>query len=344
LQCLCLGKLAKAVFDFSASLRSLWLCSCDDYTRRAIEAARRLRSALDDVLACIALAINIKMVHPDYQHEIVVAAELGRAAGAVLLAHYHSPFLVEQKVNALDELEEVTAADREANELIVNRLRREFPDDGILAEESSDSEQRLQKERVWLIDPMDGTKNFIQRDGDFAVQIGLTVGGESVAGVVYQPVRDVLYRAVRGHGAWIESPNQAPAPMSVSARTNPAEMVLASSRSHRSPRMEVVVGRFGFKKEMRRGSVGVKIGLIAEQQADLYLHLSPGTKQWDTCAPEIILSEAGGRLTDLFGRPLPYNERRIDNRNGVVATNGAAHQMVIAQLAPLLREFGREPV
>ena len=186
--------------------------------------------------------------------------------------------------------------------------------------------------------------NFIARDGDFAVQIGLAVKGESVAGVVYQPVRDVLYRAVRGGGAWIEDEDKPAMRMSVSSQTNLSEMVLASSRSHRSPRMERVVSEFGFKNELRRGSVGVKIGLIAEQKADLYLHLSPSTKQWDTCGPEIILVEAGGRLTDLFGQPLRYNGIRIDNRNGIVATNGAAHEIVIKNLAPLLREFGRVPV
>ena len=284
------------------------------------------------------------MNEPAYEHEIQVATELARKAGAVLLEHYYSPFLVEQKVNALDELEEVTAADREANELIVGRLRVEFPDDGILAEESTDSEHRLEKDRVWLIDPMDGTKNFIARDGDFAVQIGLAVGGESVVGVVYQPVRGVLYRAARDRGAWMEAGDKPATRMSVSKQTKPGEMVLASSRSHRSPRMERVVSAFGFKNEMRRGSVGVKIGLIAEQQADLYLHLSPSTKQWDTCGPEAILAEAGGRLTDLFGQPLRYNGLRIDNRNGIVATNGAAHDMVIENLAPLLEEFGRTPV
>ena len=279
-----------------------------------------------------------------YEREIKVATELARQAGAVLLEHYYSPFLVEQKVNALDELEEVTAADREANELIVSRLQKEFPDDGILAEESTDSAHRLDKDRVWLIDPMDGTKNFINRDGDFAVQIGLALGGESVLGVVYQPVRRVLYRAASNEGAWIEAGEDGAAPLSVSNLTRPSEMVLASSRSHRSSRMERVVSAFGFKDETRRGSVGVKIGLIAERQADLYLHLSPSTKQWDTCGPEAILVAAGGRLTDLFGQPLRYNGVRVDNRNGIVATNGAAHEMVIENLRPLLREFGREPV
>src|SRR5262249_6548820 len=257
---------------------------------------------------------------------------------------YHSPFLVEQKVNALKELEEVTAADREANDLIVRRLAAEFPDDGILAEESADTERRLQKQRVWMIDPMDGTKNFIRRDGDFAVQIGLAIDGQSVVGVVYQPVRDVLYRATRGAGSWIETPGQDAGRMSVSGLSVAAEMVLASSRNHRGPRMERLVNLFGFKDEVRRGSVGVKIGLITEQKADIYLHLSPGTKQWDTCAPEIILAEAGGRLTDLFGHPLRYNDVRVENRNGIVATNGAAHQMVIEILQPLLQEFGRVPV
>src|SRR5436190_3397786 len=273
-----------------------------------------------------------------------VATELARTAGAVLLRHYNSPFLVEQKINALQETEEVTAADREANELIVGRLRNEFPEDGILAEESTDTEHRLERDRVWLIDPMDGTKNFVQRDGDFAVQIGLAVNGESVLGVVYQPVRDLLYYAVKGGGAWIEGANRQAERMTVSAKVDPHEMILASSRSHRSPRMERVVNLFGFKQEVRRGSVGVKVGLITEQQADLYLHLSPSTKQWDTCAPEIILHEAGGRLTDLFGDPLRYNGVRIDNRNGIVATNGAVHELVIERLASLLQEFGRVQV
>src|SRR5436309_12844695 len=191
-----------------------------------------------------------------FARETQIAIELARAAGAVLLRHYHTPFLVEQKLNALDEIEEVTAADREANELIVNRLSREFPDDGILAEESSDTEQRLTKDRVWLIDPMDGTKNFVQRDGDFAVQIGLAVGGESIAGVVYQPVRGVLYRAERGHGAWIEEAEKPAARMAVSKQIETTEMILASSRSHRSPRMQRGVMEFGVPKELRRGSVG----------------------------------------------------------------------------------------
>jgi 3'(2'), 5'-bisphosphate nucleotidase len=100
----------------------------------------------------------------------------------------------------------------------------------------------------------------------------------------------------------------------------------------------------GVRDEVQRGSVGVKVGLIIERQCDLYVHLSPRTKQWDTCAPEVILGEAGGRMTDLFGSVLSYNSPEVQNLNGLVATNGAAHERIISQLAPLLAEFGRKKV
>ncbi|HEV2912229.1 MAG TPA: 3'(2'),5'-bisphosphate nucleotidase CysQ [Pyrinomonadaceae bacterium] len=279
-----------------------------------------------------------------YEHELEISRRLAREAGAVALEYYGRPLHVEQKESADDE-EPVTEADRAANALIVGGIRQAFAEDGILAEESVDTERRLSKRRVWMIDPLDGTNGFIARNGDFAVQIGLAVDGESVLGVVYQPLSGVLYWAARGAGAWIERPGQArSARARVSDRTEVARMRLAASRSHRSPRMDRVVRALGVKDEIRRGSVGVKVGLIIERECDLYVHLSPRTKQWDTCAPEVILSEAGGRLTDLFGRPLGYNAPDVQNRNGIVASNGAAHERVIARLAPLLSEFGRERV
>ncbi|HYE63984.1 MAG TPA: 3'(2'),5'-bisphosphate nucleotidase CysQ, partial [Pyrinomonadaceae bacterium] len=237
-----------------------------------------------------------------------------------------------------------TEADRAANELIVSAIRLEFPEDGILAEESVDTERRLGKRRVWMIDPLDGTTGFIDRNGDFAVQIGLAVEGESVLGVVYQPLPDVLYWAARGSGAWVERAGFAPESARVSGHVDLTQMRLAASRTHRSPRLDTVIKAFGIKEEVRRGSVGIKVGLIIERQCDLYIHLSPRTKQWDTCAPEVILREAGGRLTDLFGAPLRYNVPDVQNHNGLVASNGVAHDRIIEQLAPLLAQFGRKRV
>jgi 3'(2'), 5'-bisphosphate nucleotidase len=278
-----------------------------------------------------------------YEHEMSVALELAREAGAAILDLYEGPLDIEQKAGA-DDREPVTQADKLANEIIVQRLRSEFPEDGILAEESIDTAHRLDKSRVWMIDPLDGTTGFIEGNGDFAVQIGLTENGKCVLGVVYQPLTGVLYRAVRDGGTWIERPEYEPEQAHVSNQKELSMMRLAASRSHRSHRMNKVVEAFGLKDEVLRGSVGIKVGLLVEQQCDLYVHLSPRTKQWDTCAPEIILREAGGCLTDLFGRTLSYNKADVQNRNGVVASNGAAHGIIIESLRPLLAQFGRVPM
>jgi len=275
------------------------------------------------------------------KHELDVAVELARTAGAAILEQYKGPLDIETK-HLDDDAEPVTQADRIANELIVTRLQREFPSDGMLAEESVDTSRRLDKARVWMVDPLDGTNGFIARNGDFAVQIGLAMGGEPVVAVVYQPSNGVLYRAVRGEGTWVERPQYEPERARVSENRDVSKMRLAARRSHRSPRMSKVVQRFGFRDEVQRGSVGVKIGLLIEQQCDVYIHLSPRTKQWDTCAPQLILTEAGGRMTDLFGGPLNYNVPDVQNRNGLVASNGASHDQLIATLAPLLTEFGRQ--
>lgn len=276
-----------------------------------------------------------------FTNELRAAVDLARTAGAAILEQYNGPLNVEQK-NFDDDSEPVTQADRIANELIVNGLQREFPNDGILAEESVDTMHRLDKSRVWMVDPLDGTNGFIAGNGDFAVQIGLVKNGECVVGVVYQPLSGVLYRAVLGEGTWIERPQLEPQQAHVSDKRELPRMRLAASRSHRSPRMNQVVKRFGFREEVRRGSVGIKIGLLVEQQCDVYIHLSPRTKQWDTCAPQLILTEAGGSMTDLFGEPLNYNVPDVQNRNGLVASNGASHDLIIDTLAPLLAQFDRQ--
>src|SRR5438874_13799298 len=127
----------------------------------------------------------------DYSDELRVALDLAREAGAAILEFYGSPLRIEQK-HTSDDSEPVTEADRVANHIIVERLRREFPDDGILAEESEDTARRLKKRRVWMVDPLDGTTGFIVGNGDFAVQIGLVESGRSVLGLVYQPLTGVL--------------------------------------------------------------------------------------------------------------------------------------------------------
>ena len=132
-----------------------------------------------------------------------------------------------------------------------------------------------------------------------------------------------------------------PERLQVTDKTNFTEMNLASSRNHRSARMYRIIEDFGFRQEIQRGSVGLKVGLIVQQICDLYVHLSPRTKFWDTCAPQAIIEEAGGRMTDLFGFPLRYDVLDVQNHNGIVASNGAAHEEILLRLKPLLGEFKR---
>lgn len=276
------------------------------------------------------------------EKELETAVALARLAGIRILEFYALEIIAEEKIGADNFTEPVTIADKTASRIIVEGISEAFPADAILSEEETDNaENRLLGKRVWIIDPIDGTWGFIKKDGDFGVQIGLAENGEAILGVVFLPASNKLFFAAKGANAFLIENEQAPKPLRVSGKTNFTEMNLASSRNHRSPRMHRIIEDFGFKQEIQRGSVGLKVGLIAEQICDLYIHLSPRTKFWDTCAPQIILEEAGGRMTDLFGFPLRYDLPDVQNHNGIVASNGAAHEETILKLKPLLNEFGR---
>jgi 3'(2'), 5'-bisphosphate nucleotidase len=277
------------------------------------------------------------------ERELETAKELAMDAGRVILGHYRRGFEAREKVGADDHLEPVTIADIEASRLIVDGLAAAFPDDAILSEEEPDDmDKRLSSDRVWIIDPLDGTAGFVKRDGDFAVQIGLAIDGKPAAGIVFLPHHLQMYSAVRGGGSWLEF-NGNGNRLSASNLTDPSEMTAAVTRNHLTHRILRTIEHFGFRDVVRRGSVGLKTGLIAAGECDVYIHPSPRTKLWDTCAPQIILEEAGGRMTDIFGEELNYRRGDLQNRNGIVASNGAAHDTIVEKLQTLLHEFGRKP-
>lgn len=277
-----------------------------------------------------------------FETELAVALSLAREAAKVILYHYEAGVRTESKIGADSFSEPVTIADREASRLIVTGLAERFPEDGILSEEEDDEVHlRLGRERVWIIDPIDGTAGFIKKDGDFAIQIGLAESGIPVLGVVLLPHHRTLYYAVKGSGAFLVQDDAPPVRMSVSNKTQMSLIDFAASRNHRSKKMDRIKDEFGFRREIQRGSVGLKVGSIAEKVCDLYIHLSPRTKLWDTCAPEIILTESGGRLTDLWGSEYRYDKRDVQNWGGIIASNGAVHDEVVRRLRPLLFEFGR---
>jgi len=276
------------------------------------------------------------------ERELDAAVGLARYTSEVILDHYSREIIAEQKLGVDSYYEPVTIADRAASRIIVDGLAAEFPDDAILSEEEADdAEVRIKNERVWIIDPIDGTAGFVKKDGDFAVQIGLAIDGEAVLGVVMLPFHNVLYRAVRDEGAFAEYEKSEPKELRTSASADFAKMTLAFSRNHPSKGITAILDAFKFQSAIQRGSIGLKVGLIAEQQADAYIHLSPRTKLWDTCAPQIILEEAGGKLTDLFGESYRYDVADLQNHGGIVATNGVSHDAVIKHLRPILNKLGR---
>lgn len=280
---------------------------------------------------------------PEFEIETAISA--ARRAGTRILEHYALEIIAEEKLGIDLYTEPVTAADREASRLIVEALGEAFPMDAILSEEEPDNPQhRVSRSRAWIIDPMDGTAGFVKKDGDFGVQIGLAIKGEPVLGVVFLPFHDILYYAVKGEGSFAISGNAEPQRLHVSGETDFTRMSIALTRHHPSSNMARIVEEFGIRKQVKRGSVGLKVGLIAEQTCDIYIHPSPRTKFWDTCAPQIILEEAGGRLTDIFGFPIEYDLISVQNFNGILATNGVSHQKAVEKLKPLLAEFKRSRV
>lgn len=276
------------------------------------------------------------------EKELETAVALAETAGAAIMKIYEEGFVVEQKFITETYSEPVTAADKTASRIIVTGLADQFPGDAILSEEEPDDiDRRLSSSRVWIVDPLDGTKGFTEKMGDFAVQIGLVVNGEPSVGVVYQPIGKRMFRSRKGDGAYLSESGGTPSRLVVSDVTDFSKMTIAVSRSHRSPKMSRIIEHYGFAEEFRHGSVGLKVGFIARRIADIYIHLSPFTKYWDTAAPQAIIEEAGGTLTDIFGNRINYTLRDVRNHNGILATNGISKDAAAAHLRPLLTEFGR---
>ena len=269
----------------------------------------------------------------DFSFEIEIAKRVARDAGRLILEVYAAPFDVVEKAGGQGP---VTEADSRANELIVEALREAFPSDSIIAEESYRRDETSSPRR-WFVDPLDGTREFVSRNGMFAVHIGLAVDGHPVAGVVFAPVSDKLYFGEAAGSSWLEFAGQTRR-LEVPRENDVRALHLLVSRAHPSPRTKDIMARLGITKVTEQGSVGLKVGLIAEGSADLYLHPSPRSSRWDTCAPEAILRGAGGVLTDSMGTPYLYDAKELHNARGIIACSPP----VLAAVLPVLRTIAGE--
>lgn len=266
----------------------------------------------------------------DVELEDILA--IAREAAAVVMGVYSTAFAVEMK----GPNDPVTRADREANELICARLATRFPESAIVAEESVPTDSAeitrlVQHERVFFVDPLDGTREFADRLPEFAVMIGLAVRGRAELGVVVMPVTGeaLCGRVGDEPSAFLEDAQGNRRPLRVSERTEASTASLMASRSHRPPLIAPLVERLGVARVIACGSVGVKVARVMTGEADIYVHDGLGPKHWDTCGPEAILRAAGGRFTNLDGEAMRYDTGSIRTENGMIATNNALFATVV---------------
>ena len=275
-----------------------------------------------------------------FERELAVAEEAARRAGATILNHYGAaPTAFETKADGSP----VSRADLEANQTLLAILQGAFPDDGLLSEESPDlagapgGESRLDKVRVWIIDPLDGTRGFLARTDDFAVHVALAVGGVPTVSVVFQPVGGQLYRAVRGQGAFCVR-GATVSQLRVSSVGAFAEQRVGISRHNATAPLLAWLDERGLAARAVRLGASLKYTALAEGLLDAVVTVTGSEKEWDTCAPELLVTEAGGTVTDGDGQPLRYNQPAlaIDRPRGIVASNGRCHAEFIDSLGPLL--------
>ncbi len=231
---------------------------------------------------------------------------IARQAGREILEVYGTDFEARSKADDSP----LTEADLRAHRLIVGELSRKTPQVPVLSEESAGEitlEQRTAWQRYWLVDPLDGTKEFVARNGEFTVNIALIESGRPVLGVVHIPVSDTTYSGIPGVGAWREANDRAPSSISVKRIARPPLRVLGS-RSHGSPRLAQALDAMGPHELIAAGS-SIKLCLVADGSADLYPRLGP-TSEWDIAAGQAIVEAAGGQVVELAGGlPLRYNSR-----------------------------------
>ena len=229
---------------------------------------------------------------------------LAREAGQRITEIYHSDF----RIGAKEDNSPLTAADLASHHCLTEGLESLRPKYPVLSEEASvfSFEQRACWETFWLIDPLDGTKEFIARNGEFTVNIALIHRHEPVLGVIYAPAMDLCYFAAEGCGAFKQVGAAEPKPIRVRPQAPPAVRVVGS-RSHGTLALRLYLSRLG-RHELTSIGSSLKFGLVAEGRADIYPRVGP-TSEWDTAAGHCLVKEAGGAVTDLTGEPLRYNTK-----------------------------------
>src|SRR5581483_11862071 len=268
-----------------------------------------------------------------YDNEIKAALTAARLAGAIILDAY-AEFQAIPDARA----DISTEADRQAQETILTQLRQQFPSDAFCAEEQTPTLALgpATGERLWIIDPIDGTRGFAKKNGEFSVMIAFVNGGEIGVGVVLEPAKRRLTYAVRGGGCWRQDGDTAePTRCQVTATATLTTAKLAQSRPKDPKGPTRVVRALQPAHVVETYSAGIKLALVARGEAEVYVNNYPAFHDWDICAGQILVEEAGGRVSGLHGEVLHYGLPGAWQRQGLLATNGVLHAAALEGLRGL---------
>jgi 3'(2'), 5'-bisphosphate nucleotidase len=270
----------------------------------------------------------------------MVDRELQEALAAVATASAH---LVKEyaRFQAIPDApaDLTTEADRQAQEIVLQHLVRAFPGDALCAEENTATlrEAKHTGDRLWIIDPIDGTRGFAQKNGEFSIMVGFVDRGAIALGIVAQPATGRLTYATRDGGCWRRDGDAAsPVRCHVSVVESLEQATLTQSRSRDPGKPSRWVQALRPARVLESHSAGIKLALVARGEADLYLNTYDAFHDWDICAGHILVTEAGGRVTGSGGQELRYGLEGAWQRHGLLASNGRVHEAALSRLAPIL--------
>jgi len=217
-----------------------------------------------------------------------------------------------------DDNSPLTLADKESHILISERLKELFPGIPMMSEEGSETpfSERTHWPVFWCLDPLDGTKEFVSRNGEFTVNLALIAAEEPIFGIIHVPVTGITYYALKGHGCW-KIENGETKPLKTNSRI--LDLVAVGSKSHAAPEEETLLKKYAVSEKTSKGS-SLKFCLVAEGNADIYYRHGP-TMEWDTAAGQAIVTEAGGMVVDNTGHPFRYNKEILRNGSFLCVAN-----------------------
>jgi len=258
----------------------------------------------------------------EYSEQLKAMVEVAIKASAEIMKDYKNGFKIEIK----SDNSPVTTADKASNEIIVGTLSEKFPKIGMLTEEAVDNKERLNCKDIFVIDPLDGTADFVEKDDMFAVNIALVHDHKPVVGVVAIPAQNKYYFAVKGHGAYLVGDNKMIKQIRVSNKKN--KLRVLSSRCHPNPEIQKACDENPKVEKLTLVGSALKACLIAEGKAEVSYTFGANTKEWDTCAPQLIVEEAGGVYLSTKNEEITYNREDVYNRDGFVTFNDAANDFL----------------